>query len=45
MVNSSLNLSDLNGANGIAAGFGSGGLFATLSGAPTLTASDFLLQA
>ncbi|MBX9258234.1 FG-GAP repeat protein [Desmonostoc muscorum CCALA 125] len=31
--------------NGSAAGFGSGGLFATLTGAPTLTASDFLLQA
>ncbi|MBD2415418.1 hypothetical protein FACHB389_18780 [Nostoc calcicola FACHB-389] len=31
--------------NGSAAGFGSGGLFATLVGAPTLTASDFLLQA
>ncbi|WP_442941844.1 hypothetical protein [Nostoc sp.] len=31
--------------NGSAAGFGSGGLFATLIGAPTLTASDFVLQA
>ncbi|WP_442937986.1 beta strand repeat-containing protein [Nostoc sp.] len=31
--------------NGSAAGFGSGGLFATLNGAPTLTASDFVLQA
>ncbi|MHC5594543.1 MAG: calcium-binding protein, partial [Nostoc sp.] len=31
--------------NGSAAGFGSGGLFATLSGAPNLTASDFVLQA
>ncbi|MBD2517377.1 FG-GAP repeat protein [Nostoc sp. FACHB-973] len=31
--------------NGSAAGFGSGGLFATLTGAPTLTASNFLLQA
>ncbi len=31
--------------NGSAAGFGSGGLFATLTGTPTLTASDFLLQA
>ncbi|WP_448275233.1 beta strand repeat-containing protein [Nostoc sp. DSM 114160] len=31
--------------NGSAAGFGSGGLFATLTGAPTLTASDFVLQA
>ncbi|MBX9257495.1 FG-GAP repeat protein [Desmonostoc muscorum CCALA 125] len=31
--------------NGSAAGFGSGGLFATLTGAPTLIASDFLLQA
>ncbi|MEH2069770.1 MAG: hypothetical protein V7K47_16680 [Nostoc sp.] len=31
--------------NGSAAGFGSGGLFATLTGAPTLTASDFLVQA
>ncbi|WP_306297041.1 Calx-beta domain-containing protein [Nostoc sp. C052] len=30
--------------NGSAAGFGSGGLFATLTGAPTLTASDFILQ-
>ncbi|MEH2369399.1 beta strand repeat-containing protein [Nostoc sp.] len=29
---------------GSAAGFGSGGLFATLTGAPTLTASDFVLQ-
>ncbi|BBD68278.1 hemolysin-type calcium-binding region [Nostoc commune NIES-4072] len=32
-------------SNGSAAGFGSGGLFATLTGAPTLTASDFVLQA
>jgi VCBS repeat-containing protein len=31
--------------NGSAAGFGSGGLFATLTGAPILTASDFILQA
>ncbi|QLE44980.1 hypothetical protein FD723_30670 [Nostoc sp. C052] len=31
--------------NGSAAGFGSGRLFATLTGAPTLTASDFVLQA
>lgn len=31
--------------NGSAAGFGCGGLFATLTGAPTLTASDFVLQA
>ncbi|MEH2015381.1 beta strand repeat-containing protein [Nostoc sp.] len=31
--------------NGSATGFGSGGLFATLTGAPTLTASDFVLQA
>ncbi|HYX15859.1 MAG TPA: hypothetical protein VE944_16130 [Nostoc sp.] len=31
--------------NGSAAGFGSGGLFATLTGAPNLTASDFVLQA
>ncbi len=31
--------------NSSAAGFGSGGLFATLSGAPTLTESDFVLQA
>nr|WP_306422150.1 calcium-binding protein [Nostoc sp. CHAB 5715] len=31
--------------NGSAAGFGSGGLFTTLTGAPSLTASDFLLQA
>ncbi|ACC80158.1 beta strand repeat-containing protein [Nostoc punctiforme] len=31
--------------NGNAAGFGSGGLFATLTGAPTLTASNFVLQA
>ncbi|MEH2002478.1 MAG: hypothetical protein V7L00_27720 [Nostoc sp.] len=30
--------------NGSAAGFGSGGLFATLTGAPTLTESDFLVQ-
>ncbi|MHC5595393.1 MAG: putative Ig domain-containing protein [Nostoc sp.] len=30
--------------NGSAAGFGSGGLFATLTGAPTLTANDFVLQ-
>ncbi|MEH1862644.1 MAG: hypothetical protein V7L21_32625 [Nostoc sp.] len=31
--------------NGSTAGFGSGGQFATLTGAPTLTASDFVLQA
>jgi Ca2+-binding RTX toxin-like protein len=31
--------------NGSAAGFGSGGLFANLTGAPILTASDFILQA
>ncbi|MEH2245130.1 beta strand repeat-containing protein [Nostoc sp.] len=31
--------------NGSAAGFGSGGLFATLSGAPTLIGSDFIVQA
>ncbi|WP_392536135.1 hypothetical protein [Nostoc sp. C117] len=31
--------------NGSVAGFGSGGLFATLTGAPTLTASDFVVQA
>ncbi|MEH2325046.1 MAG: hypothetical protein V7K32_16095 [Nostoc sp.] len=31
--------------NGSAAGFGCGGLFATLTGAPTVTASDFILQA
>ncbi|WP_442940157.1 beta strand repeat-containing protein [Nostoc sp.] len=31
--------------NGSAAGFGSGGLFATLTGAPILMASDFVLQA
>jgi Ca2+-binding RTX toxin-like protein len=31
--------------NGSAAGFGSGGLFATLTGAPTLTATDFIIQA
>ncbi|MCC5667328.1 hypothetical protein LC653_26460 [Nostoc sp. CHAB 5784] len=31
--------------NGCAAGFGSGGLFATLTGAPTLSASDFVVQA
>ncbi|MCC5600935.1 beta strand repeat-containing protein [Nostoc favosum] len=31
--------------NGNATGFGSGGLFATLTSAPTLTASDFVLQA
>ncbi|WP_445632410.1 Calcium-binding protein [Nostoc sp. DSM 114161] len=31
--------------NGSAAGFGSGGLFATLSGAPTLSVSDFVIQA
>ncbi|MEH2120754.1 beta strand repeat-containing protein [Nostoc sp.] len=31
--------------NGSTTGFGSGGLFATLTGAPTLTASDFVLQA
>ncbi|MEH2182932.1 beta strand repeat-containing protein [Nostoc sp.] len=31
--------------NGSAAGFGSGGLFATLTTAPTLNASDFVVQA
>ncbi|MEH1919023.1 beta strand repeat-containing protein [Nostoc sp.] len=31
--------------NGSAAGFGNGGLFATLTGAPTLTTLDFILQA
>ncbi|MEH2279776.1 MAG: hypothetical protein V7K90_00310 [Nostoc sp.] len=31
--------------NGSAAGFGNGGLFATLTGAPTLNASDFVVQA
>ncbi|MEH2388387.1 MAG: choice-of-anchor Q domain-containing protein [Nostoc sp.] len=31
--------------NGSAAGFGSGGKFAQLTGAPTLTASDFMIQA
>ncbi|MEH2178892.1 MAG: hypothetical protein V7K56_07010 [Nostoc sp.] len=31
--------------NGSAAGFGSGGLFATLTGAPTLTALNFVVQA
>ena len=31
--------------NGNAAGFGNGGLFATLTGAPTLTTLDFILQA
>ncbi|MEH1901492.1 MAG: hypothetical protein V7L04_08775 [Nostoc sp.] len=31
--------------NGSAPGFGSGGLFATLTGAPNLTASDFIVQA
>ncbi|MCC5633350.1 putative Ig domain-containing protein [Nostoc sphaeroides CHAB 2801] len=31
--------------NGSAPGFGSGGLFATLNGAPTVSASDFVLQA
>jgi len=31
--------------NGSAAGFGSGGQFAQLTGAPTLTASDFMIQA
>ncbi|MEH2072114.1 MAG: Ig-like domain-containing protein [Nostoc sp.] len=31
--------------NGSAAGYGSGGLFATLTGAPTLTGSDFIVQA
>ncbi|HYX15593.1 MAG TPA: hypothetical protein VE944_14730 [Nostoc sp.] len=31
--------------NGSAAGFGSGGLFATLTGAPTLSASNFVVQA
>ena len=30
--------------NGSVAGFGSGGLFATLTGAPTLTANDFVVQ-
>ncbi|MEH2290991.1 beta strand repeat-containing protein, partial [Nostoc sp.] len=30
--------------DGSAAGFGSGGLFATLTGAPTLSASDFVVQ-
>ncbi|MDZ8134730.1 MAG: hypothetical protein RM049_05420 [Nostoc sp. DedQUE04] len=30
--------------NGSAAGFGSGGLFATVTGAPTLSASDFVVQ-
>jgi hypothetical protein len=30
--------------NGSAAGFGNGGLFATLSGAPTLIGSDFIVQ-
>jgi Ca2+-binding RTX toxin-like protein len=32
-------------ANGSAVGFGNGGLFATLKNAPTLTASDFVVQA
>ncbi|MEH1837914.1 MAG: calcium-binding protein [Nostoc sp.] len=31
--------------NGSAAGFGSGGLFATLTGSPTLSGSDFVVQA
>ncbi|OYE00258.1 choice-of-anchor D domain-containing protein [Nostoc sp. 'Peltigera membranacea cyanobiont' 232] len=31
--------------NGSAAGFGTGGQFAKLTGAPTLTASDFIVQA
>jgi VCBS repeat-containing protein len=31
--------------NGSALGFGSGGQFATLTGAPTLTANDFIVQA
>jgi parallel beta-helix repeat protein len=31
--------------NGSAAGFGSGGQFSQLAGAPTLTASDFMIQA
>ncbi|MEH2074557.1 MAG: putative Ig domain-containing protein [Nostoc sp.] len=31
--------------NGILPGFGSGGQFATLTGAPNLTASDFIVQA
>ncbi|MDZ8186784.1 MAG: hypothetical protein RMX96_18280 [Nostoc sp. ChiSLP02] len=31
--------------NGSAAGFGSGGLFAIVSGAPTLSANDFVVQA
>ncbi|MDZ8257336.1 hypothetical protein [Nostoc sp. ChiQUE01b] len=30
--------------NGSAAGFGNGGLFATLTGAPTLSGSDFVVQ-
>ena len=30
--------------NGSAAGFGNGGLFATLAGVPTLSASDFVVQ-
>ena len=30
--------------DGSAAGFGSGGLFATLTGAPTLSALDFVVQ-
>jgi Ca2+-binding RTX toxin-like protein len=31
--------------NGSVAGLGTGGEFATLSGIPTLTASDFIIQA
>jgi Ca2+-binding RTX toxin-like protein len=31
--------------NGSASGFGSGGLFATLTGHPTLSATDFVIQA
>ncbi|MBX9256272.1 M10 family metallopeptidase C-terminal domain-containing protein [Desmonostoc muscorum CCALA 125] len=31
--------------NGTAAGFGTGGQFATLTGVPTLTANDFIVQA
>ncbi|MBX9256369.1 putative Ig domain-containing protein, partial [Desmonostoc muscorum CCALA 125] len=31
--------------NGISPGFGTGGQFATLTGAPTLTANDFIVQA
>lgn len=32
-------------SNGAAAGFGSGGQFATLAGIPGLTATDFIIQA